>query len=105
VSSIRRAVESPRVQGPGEKIAYSITTTPWGSTPSSVVVTIYDVTDPHAPADVTSGSTEASATVSGDVITTPRIKSLTLGKNYRMDVQFQDAASNTWVVECDLLCR
>ena len=40
----RDAKESPLLQGADEQIAYQLTTTPWGSTPTSVDVKCYDIT-------------------------------------------------------------
>ena len=99
MASSRKFKESPMPQAPGEKVAYLLTTTPWGSSPTSPVVTIkqngLDVT-----ADVTSGS----ASVASDVITTPLIQDLTAGKVYRIDVLFV-TAGNTFkahgLIKCD----
>ena len=94
----RQCPESPSIQGADESIAYGITTTPWGSTPTSLAMVLYDVTDPDNPSDVTSTKTEGSITASGDVITTKRIKLLVLDHVYRAEVKFTDANSNIW--EC-----
>ena len=91
-------------QGPTEKLAYRLTTTPWGSTPTSVSMVVLDTTDSEEGTDVTTASTEGSSSTSGDVITTKRIKSLTLGKNYRGELTFTDSDSNVWcalfVIKC-----
>ena len=52
-TDIRKVKESPLVQGVDERIAYTLTTTPWGSSPSSpsVVVKDEDGTDVTAKSD------------------------------------------------------
>lgn len=97
--------ESPVKQSPQESLAYSITTTPWGSTPTSITITVYDVTVPGAETDVTSAVTTGSNSATGDVITTKRIGSLTAGKDYRADVAFTDANNNTHEASIKILCR
>jgi len=77
-----------RTQGSNEQIAYNITTTPWGSSPSSVSCYLYDVTDQSTDTNVTSTKLSGSASTSTDVITTPKVVSLVLGHMYRMDVRF-----------------
>ena len=94
-SSIRRAQQGQLVQGSGEEIAYALTTTPWGSNPNTVVVTVYDVTAARGDenwTDVTSATTSGSGNTVGDVITTPLIKSLTRGHLYRVEIAFRTGA-------------
>lgn len=74
-------------QGNDEQIIYSITTTSWGSTPTSVSYKVYDVTGGDR-SDVTSTTMTGSATVVGDIITLPALKSLTASKTYRVEVTF-----------------
>lgn len=99
--SVREVVQSPLEQGADEVIAYQITTTPWGSDPSSPSVVVFDQADDS---DVTStvmptGSPSAAA----DVITLPSLTSLTLGSTYRVEVKFA-AEGHTWesffIVKC-----
>jgi len=97
--------ESPQRQSPQESISYSITTTPWGSTPTSITLTVYDVTVPGVETDVTDSVVAGSNSAAGDVITTKRIGSLTLGHDYRADVLFTDSGSNVWEVSFKILCR
>ena len=82
--------ESPSVQGADEIIAYRLTTTPWGSSPTAVNVVVYDVTDPTvAWVNVTSTVMPTNTpTVSGDVITLSPLKLLTDGKVYRIEIRF-----------------
>jgi hypothetical protein len=84
--SRRRVLESNLRQGEDEAVAYSITTTPWGSDPSDPQVNVYDVNANYA--DVSDACLDGEAQVFGDVITTPRITNLTAGRTYRVDVQF-----------------
>jgi hypothetical protein len=80
----RKVKESPLYQGVDEQIAYQLTTTPWGSSPGSVAVTLKDAEGVDMSATCLSGS----ASVSGDVITTPTVKSLIAGQKYRLEVKF-----------------
>lgn len=71
-------------QGIAEEIPYTITTTLWGASPSA-----FTVTAKQAGNDVTSTVIPSgSATVSGNVITLPVIKSLTADLQYRIDTKF-----------------
>jgi len=78
--------ESPVEQGRDEQISYTLTTTPWGSTPTSVLVTAYDAMESFK--DVSSTVLSGSPGVIGDVITLPVLKSLTMGHNYRVEIKF-----------------
>ncbi len=99
MASSRKFKESPMPQGPGEIVAYLLTTTPWGSSPTSPVVTIK-----QNGLDITSDVTSGSASVSSDVVTTPLIQNLTAGKEYRIEVLFV-TGGNTFVahgiIKCD----
>lgn len=105
MSSRRECIESPKEQSPDEAIAYAITTTAMGSSPTGVSMVVWDITDENYPVNVTVTTTEGSQTVVGDVITTKRITSLTVGHKYRADVLFTDSSSN--VHECFFIvyCR
>lgn len=89
--------ESPLLQGKDEQIVYSLTTTPWGSSPSSVSVKIFKESDGS---DVSSTCLAGSASVVGDVITLPKVQALTAGEKYRLEVQFTTAGN---VLEAILL--
>ena len=93
MSISREVKESKLLQGADEKIAYQLTTTPWGSTPTSIVVKCYDVTT--AREDVTSTNLSGTASATGDVITCPVLQSLTAGNSYRLEIQFV-SGGNTW---------
>ncbi len=83
-TSIREAIKGVLVQGVDEQIAYQVTTTPWGSSPTNVAVVVKN----SAGTDVTATVTSGTASVMGDVITLPVIKSLTAGEVYRVEVKF-----------------
>ena len=89
----REVLEGLRIQGADEKIPYKLTTTPWGSAPSSVVVKCFDITTTRT--DVTATNLSGSASVDGDVITCPLLQSLTAGNTYRLEIQFV-AGGVTW---------
>lgn len=89
-------------QGSGETVVYTLTTTNWGSNPSSSSVTVYDLTSGSA--DVTSTVTSGSSSESGDVITLPAISSLTAEHIYRVDVEFV-SGSSTFVAPCHIHCN
>lgn len=88
----RQVNEGRQIQGVDEKVVYSITTTPWGSGPINVSVTVKDVTANLL--DVTASVTTGSPSVSGDVVTLPKIQSLTVRHLYRVEVKF-DVQGNT----------
>ena len=88
----REMKESPLLQGEDEQIAYRITTTPWGSSPTSVDVKCYDITT-GARTDVTSTKLTGTVSVTGDAITCPVLKSLIAGNTYRVEVKFTAAGN------------
>jgi len=84
------------MQGVDERIVYTLNVSNWGSNPSSVTVVVKDATDdnPANWTNVTSTKTNGSAaTVSGNVITLPKILSLANGSAYRVEVQFTVGSS------------
>lgn len=85
--SYREVIESPLRQGTDEQVVYSLDTEPWGGAPSSVAVTVYDVTTGEAE-NVSDDVLSGSDSVSGDEITLPAIGALTAGHLYRAEVQF-----------------
>ncbi len=78
-------------QSADEEIIYTLTTTPWGSSPTNVAVTAYDesrrtlVTATVFPAN--------SPSVNGDVITLSPLKSLVKGHIYRVEVKFSSGGN------------
>lgn len=95
-SSSREAKESPVHQGADEILAYSITTTPWVAAPTSPTAKIFSYVD-DTYTDVTATNMSGSASVSGDVITTPTVTGLTAGTMYRVEVKFA-VSGNTFEV-------
>lgn len=89
----REIIESPFSQGVDEKIVYTLTTTPWGSSPGSVIVVVKDVTDGDVTDVTTTVMPTNSPTVNGDVITLSPLKSLTVNRTYRVEVKFTCAGN------------
>jgi len=83
----REIIEGTQVQGSDESIVYTLTTTPWGSSPSSESAKIYSVVGDTI-TDVTSTNMTGSASAANDVITLPAIHSLAAGTLYRVEVKF-----------------
>jgi hypothetical protein len=83
-----------------EQIVYSITTTNWGSDPSSVSVKAYNVS---GNADVTATVLPTnSPSVADDVITLSPLKSLVKGNTYRIEIKF---TSGDNIFECYFLVQ
>lgn len=80
----REFTESPISQGIDEEIAYWFNSTAWGSSPTSVSAKIYD----SSGTDKSSTCLSGAVSVVGDKITTPLVKSLTVGETYRLEVKF-----------------
>ena len=92
---ILEIAEGVQYQTPDEQLIYSITTTNWGSSPSSSAVKVYQ--EPRL-TDVTSTVMPTTTiTESGDVITLSPLKSLTRNNTYRVDVKFTSGSN---VFEC-----
>ena len=85
IAPAREILEGPLYQGVDEEIKYKLTTTPWGSSPSSPSAVIKIL---PADTDVSSTCLSGSASAVGDVITLPTVKSLTAGTEYRLEVKF-----------------
>lgn len=94
MTTLSRRVRGPQLQGVDESISYTLTTTPWGSAPTTIVITAKDETD--AGADVTNTVIPGVALINGDVITLPPLHSLTAAHVYRIEVRFTTADGNTW---------
>jgi hypothetical protein len=89
----RQVNETEIYQGEDERIAYQLTTTPWGSSPTSVSVALYDVT--LGGREDASANLNGSASVSDDTITCPVVENLTPNKRYRLEIKFS-SGGNTW---------
>jgi hypothetical protein len=83
-TAIREFDPSPIRQGANERIAYKLTTTPWGSSPTSPVVKIFDQTG----VDKSSTNLSGSPSVTGDVITTPLVIALQSSVQYKLTINF-----------------
>lgn len=89
----REIVQGLQYQGADEQIAYTLTTTNWGSTPTSTSAVIKSVNTDGTYTDTTSTNMSGSTSVSGDIITLPTVKSLTAGTLYRVEVKFTSSGS------------
>jgi len=87
MSNIREIKEGLQYIGEDETIVYTLTTTPWGSDPSSPVAKIYEVVGDTL-TDRTTALMTGSAAAVNDVITLPAIHSCTAGTDYRVEVTF-----------------
>lgn len=98
----REVKESPLHQGADEQMIYTLTTTPWASTPTSPSMVVKDLTTGGT--DVTSTVTSGSITTSDNVLTLKTIKSLTAGHNYQMEVKFT-AGGSIWEAYCLIMAQ
>ena len=93
MTTIREIVESPVEQGIDEEIIYTLTTTPYGSSPTSQSVAVYDITS-GVYTDVTATVMPTNTpTVSNDIITLSPLKDLTAGSQYRVEVKFTSSGN------------
>lgn len=87
----REVIEGPQLHGADETLVYTITTTPWASSPSVVgtdaKIFSYNV-DTHVYTDVTSTNMTGTLSASSDILTLPAINGLTAGVRYRVEVKF-----------------
>lgn len=88
--AIRQIEQSPIIHGDDEDIAYTLDTSPWGGSPSSVSVVV------KLNGQNMAGLLTGSPTVDGDVITLPKISGLTAEAKYRLKIKF---TTSTNVVE------
>lgn len=91
-SSVRRAIQGRQPQGVQEEIAYTLTSTPWGSSPTLASFAVLDTTSSQPGTDVTTTVAPGTPTIVGDVITTPLIKDLTVDHIYRVELGFRCGA-------------
>jgi len=98
MGTLREVNESPVYQGSNETISYAIDFADWG-TPSSPACTLWQGTT-----NVTSTNLSGSASVTGDIVTTPAVKTLTAGSEYVMKcvVTISGNTESCWlVIRCD----
>jgi len=91
----REVTEGTQLQGTDESVYYKLTTTPWGSTPTSISVKAFSKSDSDL-TDVTSTVLSGSVSTDGDVITLPKFYSLTEGTLYRVEVKFTESGGNVY---------
>jgi len=103
MSNIREIKEGLQYIGEDETIVYTLTTTPWGSSPSSPAAKIYEL-DGDTLTDVTSSCMSGSAAAVNDVITLPSIRNCTAGTDYRVEVAFT-ISGNTFEAFAELKCE
>lgn len=91
MASKREIKEGLQEQGVDERVIYTLTTTPWGSSPSSIEVKAFSVTEDGSPTytDVTSTlfPTNSPSAV-GDVITLSLCRAMTEDVLYRIEIKF-----------------
>ena len=87
MSNIREIKEGLQYQGEDETLVYTLTTTPWGSTPSATAAKIYAV-DGDTLTDKTTTQMSGATSVLGDVITLPEVTALVAGTLYRVEIVF-----------------
>jgi hypothetical protein len=92
MSKIREIKEGMQYQGADETIVYTLTTTPWGATPTSTAAAIFTVVGDTYTNLTTTCMTGATSVV-GDVITLPSIHTLTAGTLYRVEVLFTSSGN------------
>ena len=92
-TSIREIKESPIEVGIDERPVFSLTTTPWGSSPSSISVAAYKF-DEGAYTDVTATVFPINLpTANGDVVTLSPLTPAASGDEYRIDIKFTVSGS------------
>ncbi|KKK82638.1 hypothetical protein LCGC14_2801380 [marine sediment metagenome] len=100
MANILEIAEGLQFQGSDERIAYTITTTNWVSSPTSPVVVAFEVGTNQ---DVTSTVFPSnSPSVSNDVISLSLLRELTQGAEYRIEVKFTVSSS---IYECFFLVK
>ena len=93
MADILEVSEGVQLQSADEELSYTITTTNWASTPTSPTFIAWDL--------ITGGTVTATvfpsgtASLNGDVISLPLLKSLTKGHTYRVEVKFT-AGGSIW---------
>ncbi len=92
-------------QSPDEGIYYGIDSTNWGALPTNVTVVVKDITDPYTITTVTDTVLSDSASVDGNIITLPKLSTLTARRRYRMEIKFTDSSANTWECWLEVVCN
>lgn len=88
----REIAEGEQEQGSHEEITYTLTTTRWGSSPTSPEVKVYSVDEDANPNTLTEVTNtimpSGSPSILGDVISLPKALGMTAGTLYRVDIAF-----------------
>ena len=103
MATSRQITEGRQYQGSDENITYTLTTTPWGSSPTSTSAKIFSISGDTL-TDVTSTNMTGATSVTGDVITLPAIDGLTAGTEYRVEVKFT-ISGNIFEAFAFILCE
>lgn len=98
----REVEESPVKQGVDEKIAYIFGWDVLG-TPTQPEVKLYDITDGEY-TDVSSTCLLGSPSIVGNLVSTPKVKSLTNKKHYSLECK-ADINGNTLESYCHIICE
>jgi hypothetical protein len=99
---MRSVVEGRQVQGRDERLRYTIASSPWGTGPSDVEVTVWLISDLANWRDMSDVTLEGDSEVHGDIITTPWVSGLIAGALYRAEVRFT-CGDNTFECYFDIL--
>ncbi len=97
-----RFVEAPLRQSPAEEIVYAAEVKTWTTTPASPSASIVELPSGE---DKTATLMVGSASVSGTIITLPKIKGLTLNKTYQVRLTFTDGGSNKFEAFGEIVCE
>jgi len=93
----REVKEGQQFQGVDESIVYRIDTSGFGGTPSSPVVTVYELRGDNKH-DVTSVVMSTnSPSINGDYVVLSHLNTLTANRTYRVEVKFTSGGN---VLEC-----
>ena len=89
MATIREIKQSPQPQGVNEIVAYTLDTTPWGGPPDALssAVKVIDITKGGWRV-VTPTVMPGSSSEAGAIITTPALKLITAGRDYRVEIQW-----------------
>ena len=102
MGNILEVAEGAQFQTTNEELCYTITTTNWASTPTSISAVAYDETDDDEDVTTTVFPTN-SPSKSGDVITLSPLKTLTVNHVYRIEVKFT-AGGSIWECYFKVMC-
>ena len=103
ITRTREAIESPQSQGSNEEVIYTLSTTNYGGTRTSITVrAILESTDEVVTTTVFPTNTTS---VADDDITLSALKELTAGETYRVYVLFTADATSIFEPYFRIVCR